>query len=382
MLGSFSACRRWRNAPRRFLGSAGESSRATNPQDRKQIRFRPVDRRNDTRHTAKGSAAGAIAAGDESSMTAKVCVIATVRADVRDTIGFVNYHLNSGIEEIILFLDDPADPAAHQLSGYANVRPIRCDAAYWAARGVEAPSVTQERQEINVNHGMKLAAERGFDWIIHIDGDELLLADGDINTILSEQSADVVRFALKEAVAEKNRYETIFEATLFRESVRLEKLSRMALADILNCQAAFFEGEYIRGHSASKVAVRLNAKIEWMGIHGPLRPRIAEVETNRIVLLHFDCIGIADWKTKWARRLDHPGAVERLRSNRRRQMELFRHVYGNAAAELALYSRLHKIPERQKSLLMQHGLLSVVTLPSELFERPKSGDARVVMPNA
>jgi hypothetical protein len=111
-------------------------------------------------------------------MTAKVCVIATVRANARDTIGFVNCHLNSGIEEIILFLDDPADPAAELLCGYAHVRPIRCDQAYWAARGAEAPGVAQERQEINVNHGVKLAAERGFDWIIHIGSDELLLADG------------------------------------------------------------------------------------------------------------------------------------------------------------------------------------------------------------
>ena len=134
---------------------------------------------------------------------------------------------------------------------------------------------------------------------------------------------------------------------------------------------AFFEGEYLRGHSDSKVAVRINSKVEWMHAHGPARFEMAEVETDRITLLHYDCVGIDAWKTKWAKRLHDPPEGTHRRPNRQRQLELFEKAYGKPADELALYSRPHKILEHDKRVLMQHGLLTRVTLPHEMFERPK-----------
>jgi hypothetical protein len=322
-----------------------------------------------SRPLSGGRSTGQLA--EQNSMTTKtICLISTVRTTVRQTICFVNYHLSAGIDEIILFFDDPNDPAAEVFSDYVRVRSIKCDNKYWAARGTAAPLVTQERQEINVNYGLKLAAESGFDWIIHIDSDELLMSKGDIKNILSLQSGDVVRFSMKEAVSEKDHYENIFEATLFKEPVTKEKYSQIALALSLGCEGVFFEGVYFRGHMASKVAVRINSKIEWMGIHRPLRPKMAVIETDLITLLHYDCVGIEDWRNKWISRLDKPEIMARLRPHRVRQQELFKKAYGNAAAELELYSRLHKISEHQKSVLMQHGLLTVITLQHELFERP------------
>jgi hypothetical protein len=76
------------------------------------------------------------------------------------------------------------------------------------------------------------AIPHGFDWIAHIDSDELLYAQNDIGTVLTGCSANVVRFAMK-------------------------------------------------------VAVRPNSNIELMGIHGPQRPkRMPELRTEQIALLH------------------------------------------------------------------------------------------------
>src|SRR5579863_8930815 len=162
-------------------------------------------------------------------MTLKVCIISTIRAPLRETMYFVNYHLNLGIDQIILFFDDPKDPAAEALSNYVRVRTIRCDSAYWAALRLEAPALVGQRQVMNVNYGMKLAGQIGFDWAIHIDGDELLMADGEIGNILAQQSVDVVRFAMKEAVSEKDRYDNVFEATLFKERITGENRSKAEL---------------------------------------------------------------------------------------------------------------------------------------------------------
>jgi hypothetical protein len=299
----------------------------------------------------------------------RICLIATVRSTVAETLCFVNYHLNIGIDEMIIFFDDPNDAAAARLSDYAAVRSIRCDAAYWQERGSNAPIATVGRQEINVNYGLKLAAQTGCDWIIHMDGDELLLPNGDIKTALLGQPSDVVRFAMKEAVSERDRYDCIFEATLFKEPVTQEKDAEAAMARSLS---VFFDGEYFRGHSASKTAVRTASKIEWMGIHGPERPEMAEIVTDQLVLLHYDCVGIENWKNKWVKRIHDPKINPRLRPNRVKQRELFIEAYGNASAELELYSRLHKISERDKRILMQRGLLRVITLPHELFMRPQA----------
>jgi glycosyltransferase involved in cell wall biosynthesis len=304
-------------------------------------------------------------------MTAKVCIIATIKAPLRETICFVNYHLNLGIDGIILFLDDPQDPAAEALSDYIRVHAIKCDNAYWTSRRIEVPATSVLRQTLNVNYGIKLAGKIGFDWAIYIDGDELLMPDGDIKSILAQQTVDVVRFAMKEAVSEKDRYENIFEATLFKERVTTENRSRLELAYSMARDGAFFEGEYLRGHSDSKVAVRINSNIEWMSSHGPVRPKMAEVGTARITLLHYDCVGIDAWKRKWINRLNQPGVETSVRPNRLKQFELFKKAYGNAAEELALFSRLHKISDHDKRVLVQYGLLTVITLPHETFERPK-----------
>jgi hypothetical protein len=142
-----------------------------------------------------------------------------------------------------------------------------------------------------------------------------------------------------------------------------------AALETLGCGDLFFEGQYFRGHTASKVAVRTSAKIEWMGIHRVERPNFAAVKTNEIILLHFDGVGIDDWKTKWTRRLDHSGRAARMGPHRVKQLELFRRAYGNTANEMALYSKLYKLSDHQKNVLLQHGLLSMIALDHKSFDR-------------
>jgi hypothetical protein len=308
-------------------------------------------------------------------MTEKICIVSTIRSvDPLDTVRFVKYHLNLGIDLIVLFLDDPADPVREFLAGHTSVQMINCDSAYWTARGRKAPVGLTHRQLVNLNYGMKLAVVEGFDWMIHIDNDELLLPEHDIKFLLSHETVNSVHFFLKEAVAEKDQYDTIFAATLFRNL--LPKLIKRAAAnDFLGCPQAFFEGEFFRGHTASKCAVRLDAGIEWMTVHGPARPKVTpetSILTEQIELLHFDNIGFDSWRDKWAKRLTEPPHISGVTMNRERQRLLFEQAYGNAPDELALYSRLCKIPDREKRILMDHGLLSVITLPPEMFENPGS----------
>jgi hypothetical protein len=296
-------------------------------------------------------------------MTDTICVIATVRSPINELMEFVRYHLAAGVAEIVLFFDDPNDTAADAIAGHPGVVQIRCDAAYWHARGVDRPAAIENRQIVNVNFGMSRARSQGFDWIAHIDSDEILFAQSDIGTVLTGCSANVVRFSMKEAVAEQDFYSSRFAATAFREQLTAAGKKQLAAMPAEAVAGILFEGEYFRGHSASKVAVRLNSTIELMGIHGPQRPkRMPELRTQQITLLHYDCVGIDDWKRKWSRRIDATGTATDMRPARNKQLELFKQAYGDEASERALYSLLHKVSESQKALLMSLGLLTVVSL--------------------
>ena len=89
-------------------------------------------------------------------------------------------------------------------------------------------------------------------------------------------------------------------------------------------------------------------------------------------LLHYDCVGIDAWKTKWGRRVDGSATAVRIRPNRQKQLDLFKEAYGKENAEIELYSRLHKISKYQQLILRIFGLLIVVKLKNELFLRPKA----------
>lgn len=291
-------------------------------------------------------------------MSDTICLIATVRSPVGELMQFVERHLAAGIREMFLFFDDPLDIAADSVAIHPGVVPFRCDSNYWRALRMTRPTAIEARQVANVNFGMAIARSRELDWLIHIDSDELLYSRDDIATVLTGLPADVVRFAMKEAVAERDHYSSRFEATLFREPLTPAAKRELAALDQAE---VLFEGEYFRGHQASKVAVRLASKLQVMGIHGPHRPRnMPEVKTTDITLLHFDCIGVDDWKRKWSRRRDTSGTATEMRSARSKQLELFERAYGDTAQELALYRRLHTVTEAQKRLLIPLGLLTVI----------------------
>jgi hypothetical protein len=265
---------------------------------------------------------------------------------------------HAGVDQIFLFFDDPQDPALEVLDGVSpRVTSVRCDAAFWRAQRVKRPAIIEHRQLVNANLGLAWARQYRFDWIIHIDSDELLLADVDLRDILSAEKSAVVRFPMKEAVAEREAYPSRFHTTLFREPLppaRIASLSSEDRASVL------FEGEYFRGHTASKAAIRVSSAVQSVGIHGPAKPRLAERQSGEITLLHYDCIGLEDWKRKWERRLDGSGTADGMRPGRLRQLELFKHAYGKPAQERELYARLHMASVSQRDRLVGLGVMSVI----------------------
>ena len=62
-------------------------------------------------------------------------IVATIKAPVSDTLGFVAYHLSQGAHHIYIYLDDANDEAFSRLNAHPQVTAHVTDDAWWAKRG-------------------------------------------------------------------------------------------------------------------------------------------------------------------------------------------------------------------------------------------------------
>lgn len=99
-------------------------------------------------------------------------VVAQVREPYALVAAFAAFHLDQGAERIILYFDDPEDPAADALAGQDGIDVIRCDEAHWrnTPRG-SRPESSSRRQIVNFRQAY---ARSDLDWLAHLDADEFL----------------------------------------------------------------------------------------------------------------------------------------------------------------------------------------------------------------
>ena len=112
----------------------------------------------------------------------KVAIATTLRDAGAMLDSFVAYHLGIGFSHLFLFFDDPADPGLQRFASHPNVTAIAHDdhlRALWAGlpeyrAGHEfADREVMARQVFNAALAMDLARQKGCDWLLHIDADEL-----------------------------------------------------------------------------------------------------------------------------------------------------------------------------------------------------------------
>lgn len=306
----------------------------------------------------------------------RVCTVTTLRAPFEETLQFVHFHLNSGVDRMVLFFDDPTDPAAEAVQRYERVTVVRCDRAHWEASGLPENPVVEDRQLYNATLAFTRAAAQGYDWVIHMDSDELIYAPDGLGAALARVDADapVAMIRVAEAVPDRHRHAAPFrEVRLFKVTAR-QKRKQQWLARALGCRRAFWRGEYFRGYRSGKSAVRTGADVVLMGLH---RPELAGVGTNYPTaqvpgahVLHYDCCGLDAFRTKWRRRLDGTATAVKMRGNRVRQLQAFARRLDDEQGLVRLYERLYFLPAYERRVLHRLGLLTTVALDPALFAPP------------
>ena len=293
----------------------------------------------------------------------KVAVVSTVKTPLDELRPFVEHYRHIGVDRFFLFFDDGEDSAYDAFDYPDWLIKTRCTQAYWDEADAGRPETIERRQEVNATRALEAARADGFEWIIHIDNDELIHALQPLQQVLAQAQGDVLRFAAREAVSDQEDYDSIFEPTLFKVPVgRWPMLG----ARLLGCRRALYLGRYFRGHLTSKAAVRISDRIVDLGIHGPdtCPDDLRITATDQLVLLHYDCIGFDNWRRKWSRRTDGSATAQYLGGNRLKQMQAFAAAESQGEAALrTLYRRLHVIPPYEQAVLRRLGMLEQIKLP-------------------
>lgn len=287
----------------------------------------------------------------------KISIVATVKAPEQELIHFVKHHINLGVDFIILYFDSPGDvPAIF----FENSRVIvqECTDKYWLNNALQRPSSIEERQIININNGAQIAANLNCEWMIHIDSDELLYCKN-LKQTLSNTTEDAVKFEVLEAIPSKVIHESIFDTTLFKRNTNKYKIK---LASFLGVKKAIFNNEFFRGHSQSKMAFKLNRNIDKYYIHSAEKKGgLVHTSSKKILLLHFDCIGIDAWKTKWNRRIDGTATALEMRQNRCEQQYQYAEAKARGNKSLTkLYQSLYLVPSKELFILNFLGMLKKI----------------------
>lgn len=289
-------------------------------------------------------------------MNNSLCIVTTLKAPPDQISSFVNYHLNIGVDHLFLFFDDK-DKNIKFFEKNLRVTCISCNKSHWNKLNVGPHPSIEEKQRANANYALKLAREKGFDWLSHIDIDELIYIRRDLKEFLGRipKRIDFVRLPCLEAVPEKMHYDNFFtEVDLFRNN--FAKLSK----------------RFFRGHIAGKSIIRTTLNIREVGIHKPAYKKGElkfRVSLYKARLLHFHCLGFDTWRRILNWRVDgttnNKEGGEKIDSMTRRFAGVLK--LDDESKLMDLYKKEFFIKEWKKKLFLLIRVLVRVHLNKDLF---------------
>ena len=321
-------------------------------------------------------------------MKNKICSVSTIKAPLDETLEWVNYHLNLGIDHMYICFDNPKDKAIKKLEKNDKVTCIKCDENHlWhlIPPGGKLSDVNhQEKLEFNAWFVFKLIQDKDYDWMFaHLDSDELMYVKGDLKDFLSKikKEIEVICLLPLDSVPEKDYYKSAFqEVTLFRN---LGKIARFyyphkkllqKVIPFIKKEEGNLAGVYFRGHAAGKSIVRTNVKIDRFTGHRPIGKEGVELVqefTSRANVLHFNACGFDVWKSKWLGKHKRKNPTQNMNKGKIKLYCQFLHAYQKDDEEelKKVYRSQSFIPSTSKVILLSSGLLRKIKLDKKLFHK-------------
>ena len=286
-------------------------------------------------------------------MSEKICVVATTNAPAQQVLDFVNYHLNIGVDHVFLFFDSELKK---NYNGLIKLKDVTC---FFRPRN--RSEKIEDVQRRNANHALEVARKKRFDWISHLDADELIYLTrygAGLKSFLSRISrhVDYIRLPTIEATPEKLEYEhPLREVNLFKHN--FWKLSKL----------------FFRGHISGKSIVRVGPRIESLGIHLPEPHK--KLRVKFIVfgarLMHFNRCSYLTWKRSFIPLMSKNCKSHEGNATLISIINEFEKCYENGDEEqlMRLYKRQFFVSERIKRLFLLLGIMERIKIDGRMFSR-------------
>lgn len=224
---------------------------------------------------------------------------ATILAPTSDILRFAAYHLDAGAHRLYLYLDDPEADAYAALKSHPKIRVQRCDDAYWKKTAGKRPTKHQVRQCCNATHAYNRKTE--VDWLIHIDVDEFIVSNEDIEVELGKISDETLCARLRpmeQLVGSGDAFKAFIPNGSNRVPIVQETYPEF--------------GKYLKGgflsHVAGKVFVRTSLPEMSLRIHNVFQGETMnpnQIELDEMDLAHCHAKPWVDWFASYRFRLEN-----------------------------------------------------------------------------
>ena len=260
---------------------------------------------------------------------------------------FLRWHLAQGAGRIIVFLDDPEDPAQSALAGDPRVEMRPCTAALWTRLGVSAEARFTKRQRAAMTAAYHEATDG---WVMILDADELMWLRGrSLPEGLAELGSDTPTLRIRSAE----------EVALPGGDLAFRlPIARDAVDAIYTEDAALFRPRFgLVGHPEGKSIHRaglpgLRLKLHWAvtedgtPVAGPIWG-----DAERAYLLHYFAPGYARWRDKMGWRAGAHGFADPLKA----RLADIAQSPDPEAGYRSLYDRLHSLTAAEAAALAARG---------------------------
>lgn len=219
----------------------------------------------------------------------KVAITYTIKNEADLILQNINFHKKLGVEHFWVFLDNSSDNSLELLKKQDNVstresvRPEELADSLIDDKFLAKRDNHDARRVYNSSWAAREAKARGFDWLICIDADELILCDFDnfekaqINLKLAEIDKDISQVVFKtyeQVPSFKQAGEAFNKEDSFLDSDKLKQ--ERTLYDPFEKTNIRIERKFL-GHDAGKVAFRLSE----LDSYYPLTHRWLNREDNK-----------------------------------------------------------------------------------------------------
>jgi hypothetical protein len=252
---------------------------------------------------------------------ARAVIVSTLKDSEAVLEYWIRYHLEAGFAHLYLFFDDANDASIEIARKFDAVTAIVSDAdlhKLWESTSIysrpedfnrrnDGQTGVMTRQCLNVEVAISMALDAGFDWITHIDLDELfyspVISVAEHFDAMNRASIDHITYLNYEAIPESSEVSNFFrDVTLFKPNPGMFPGGKpTAQQKQLLDSISYFKSQFFLSYPNGKSAARLRRDLISYGVHY-FRLAAQEFEPKFSVdpaILHYPCCGFDHFWQKY-----------------------------------------------------------------------------------